>query len=138
LSAVQLAGVAAPGNYWQRVSDTLCELLDIQFFDDMPLLRTTALQALAGEHKLDVVTRSNRLARRFAGMLSDGIADGSVRAVDALIASQVIMSTLNGAYEARRWAERFGDRSAAITTYASVLSAGLLAPVGECGQAPAD
>ena len=136
LSAVQLASVKVDGLWWQRISSTLAELLDIQFFDEMPLLRTTALQALAGEHKLDVVTRSNRLARRFAGMLSDGIADGSVRAIDPLIASQVIMSTLNGAYEARRWAERFGDPQRAIATYASVLSKGLLAPVELCGTDP--
>ncbi|MHA6317698.1 TetR/AcrR family transcriptional regulator [Altererythrobacter sp. CAU 1778] len=126
LSATQMAGLSAGEDYWQRLSSVLAELLDLQFFDPMPLLRTTALQALESEHKADVVTRSNRLARRFAGLLIDGIADGSVRAIDPLVASQIIMSTLNGAYEARRWAERFDDPAAAIATYASVLTKGLL------------
>lgn len=127
LSACQMAGQMADGDYWSRLSSVLHELLDLQFFDAMPLLRTTALQALENKHKVDVVTRSNRLALRFAGMLMDGITDGSIRPVDPLIASQLIMSTLNGAYEARRWAARFEDREVAIRTYVSALSEGLLA-----------
>ena len=129
LSAVQMAGQHSDGDYWTRLSGALAELLDLQFFDKMPLLRTTALQALDSERKVDVVTRSNRLARRFAGLLIDGIADGSVRPIDPLIASQVIMSTLNGANEARKWAGRFGDPASAIETYATTLTSGLLAPV---------
>lgn len=129
LSAVQMAGQRSEGDYWTRLTNALAELLDLQFFDTTPLLRSTALQALDAEQKADVVTRSNRLARRFAGMLIDGIADGSVRPIDPLVASQVIMSTLNGANEARRWAKRFGDPASAIETYATALSSGMLAPV---------
>lgn len=127
LSATQMAGQNAQGDYWTRLASVLHELIDVQFFDNTPLLRTTALQALQGEHRVDVVTRSNRLARRFAGMLIDGIADGSVRAIDPLVASQIIMSTLNSAYEARRWAGRYEDPESAIRTYASALFEGLLA-----------
>ena len=127
LSAAQMAGLKVEGDHWTKLASVLHELLDVQFYDAMPLLRTTALQALENEQRVDVVTRSNRLARRFAGMLIDGIADGSVRPIDPLVASQIMMSTLNGAYEARRWAERFGDREAAKRTYISVLSEGLLA-----------
>ena len=128
LSATQMAGQGADGFYWERLSSVLYELLRVQFFDAVPLLRTTALQALNSEHKADVVTRSNRLARRFAGFLIDGIADGSVRPIDPLVASQIIMSMLNAAYEARRWAERFGDPDKAIAVYASTLFSGLIDP----------
>jgi AcrR family transcriptional regulator len=130
LSACQMAGQNSSGDYWSRLSSVLHELIEVQFFDDMPLLRTTALQALDSEHKRDVVTRSNRLARRFAGMLIDGIADGSVRPIDPLVASQIIMSTLNGAYEARRWADRFDQPEDAIRTYVSTLCEGMLARPG--------
>ncbi|WP_417322825.1 TetR/AcrR family transcriptional regulator [Erythrobacter aureus] len=127
LSAVQIAGRDIETDYWIRLSSVLAELVDVQFFDATPLLRTTALQALDAEHKIDVVTRSNRLARRFAGMLIDGIADGSVRAIDPLVAGQVIMSTVNSAYEARHWAARFERPDQAIRTYLSVMSEGMLA-----------
>ena len=127
LSATQMAGQRLTGDCWKRLSSVLHELLDVQFFDEMPLLRTTALQALENDHRTDVVMRSNRLARRFAGMLIDGVADGSIRPIDPLVASQIIMSTLNGAYEARRWADRFDNGEEAIRTYVSALSEGLLA-----------
>ncbi|QPC98124.1 TetR/AcrR family transcriptional regulator [Qipengyuania soli] len=128
MSAVQIGGLGIGTDYWTRLSSVLAELVDLQFFDPTPLLRTTALQALDADHKVDVVTRSNRLARRFAGMLIDGIADGSVRPIDPLVAGQVIMSTVNSAYEARHWAERFGEPEVAIRTYLSALSEGMLAP----------
>jgi AcrR family transcriptional regulator len=130
LSKVQRAGWEIDGSYWTRLSSVLNELMDLQFFDAMPLLRTTALQALDSDHKTDVVMRSNRLARRFAGFLIDGIVDGSVKPVDPLVASQIIMSTLNGAYEARRWASRFDRPEEAIRVYLSVLSEGMLAQAG--------
>ncbi len=127
LSAAQIAGLELDADYWARICSVLRELIDVQFFDATPLLRTTALQALEADQKEDVVTRSNRLARRFSGMLMDGVADGSVRPVDPLIAGQVIMSTVNSAYDARHWAQRFADRDEAIRTYLSILSEGMLA-----------
>ena len=127
LSKVQMAGLEVSGDYWTRLCSALNALMEIQFFDAKPLLRTTALQALDADHKTDVIMRSNRLARRFAGFLIDGIADGSIRPIDPLVASQIIMSTLNGAFEARRWAGRFDDPAEAIESYLSVLSKGMLA-----------
>lgn len=110
LSAVQLAAGEIEGDWWTRIASALAELVDVQFREPMPLLRTTALQALPAGERGNVVVRSNRLANRFAGMLSDGIADGSVRAVDPLVASQLIMPALNAAYEARGWAARSPTR----------------------------
>lgn len=126
LSAVQMAGQRIEGDCWTQLSSILAELADLQFRDPMPLLRTTALQTLEGGHRADVVTRSDRLARRFAGLIIDGITDGSMKTVDPLIASQVIMSALNGAFEARLWADRFEDDRAAIYTYLSAIHSGLL------------
>ena len=125
-SAVQIAGRDIETDYWTRLSSVLAELIDLQFFDGTPLLRTTALQALDAKHKEDVVTRSNRLARRFAGMLIDGVADGSVRAIDPLVAGQVLMSTVNSAYDARHWAARFDKSEDAVKTYLSVMAQGMI------------
>jgi len=126
LSAAQMAGLSIDGDYATRLSSVMAELVDLQFHDKTPLLRTTALQALESNYRFDVVMRYNHLARRFAGMLIDGIADGSVRPIDPLIASQVLMSTLNGAYEGRRWAQRFSDPQEAIRVYASTFFKGMI------------
>ena len=51
-----------------------------------------------------MIDRSNRIARRYAGMLSDGVAEGSIRPVDPLIASQSLMALQNAAFDMRKWA----------------------------------
>lgn len=125
LSAVQLAANAVPGEGWTQIASALAELIDLQFHDPMPLLRTTALHALPSDERGSVVQRSDRLAKRFAGMLADGIADGSVRPVDPLVASQLIMPALNSAYEARGWASRQPAPELAVKLYAWTLCAGV-------------
>lgn len=126
VSKVQRRAMATDGDYWRRISSSIATLIDVQFHSDFPLLRTTALHALPTEIRDTVIERSNRIARRFAGMLIDGIAEGSVRPVDPLIASQAIMSTLNGAYELRQWACGF-SREEASTIYAATIAYGLFA-----------
>lgn len=125
LSAVQLAALELEADGWAQVVSALAELIDLQFHDPTPLLRTTALQAIPSDDRGSVVVRSNRLANRFAGMLSDGIADGSVRAIDPMIASQVIMPMLNSAYEARVWAMRQEEPALAVKLYGWTLAAGM-------------
>lgn len=125
LSAVQIAARDIEADGWTQIACALAELIDLQFTDPTPLLRTAALQALPMGERGSVVVRSNRLANRFAGMLADGIADGSVRAVDPMVASQIIMPALNGAYEARAWAARQPDEATAVRLYAWTLAAGV-------------
>ena len=124
ISRAQRAADAAGGSEWERLSAAMALLLDVQLGDGGPLLRTTALQALPPEMRARVVERSNRLARRFAGTMIDGIAEGSIRAIDPLIAAQALMVTLNAAYELRGWATGM-RREEAIRVYASTLAFGL-------------
>ena len=124
VSRAQRLGDATEGNQWQRLSTTIATLLDVQFAADWPLLRTTALQALPGELRERVVESSNRMALRFAGTLVDGISEGSIRPIDPMIASQVVMATLNAAYDLRGWASAM-PRDCAVRLYASTLATGL-------------
>jgi hypothetical protein len=41
------------------------------------------------------VEHANRVSDRFASMISDGIAEGSLRPVDPVIAAQMLNATLN-------------------------------------------
>ncbi|MFN3834823.1 MAG: TetR/AcrR family transcriptional regulator [Glycocaulis sp.] len=126
VSLVQRAAANAGGDHWQQLQSAIASLLDVQFFSDFPLLRTTALQALPNEWRDDVLERSNRMARRFAGMMIDGISEGTVRAVDPLIASQVVMGAINSSYDLRKWASG-QSREAAIAHYGGTLARGLFA-----------
>ncbi|WP_445192532.1 TetR/AcrR family transcriptional regulator [Sphingomonas sp. Tas61C01] len=112
------------GTHWQRLSSTIATLLDVQFAERAPLLRTTALSGLPANVRTAMVDRSNRIARRFAGTMMDGIAEGSIRPVDSLIAAQTLMALQNAAFDMRKWAGTM-PRDRAIAIYASTLLYGL-------------
>ena len=112
------------GSQWDRLSGTIATLLDVQFSERGPLLRTTALSGLPGGARRAMVDRSNRIARRFAGTMSDGIAEGSIRPVDPLIAAQALMAMQNAAFDMRKWASTM-TREQSIAYYASTLAFGL-------------
>lgn len=124
VSEAQHATDGLEGSHLHRLESAVATLLAFQFSDSGPLLRTTALQAIPAEMRLQVIDRSNRTAGRFADMMIDAISEGSMRAVDPLVASQMLMAALNAAYEQRRWA---GARSIdeSVATYASVLFSGV-------------
>lgn len=127
VASVQRGADEAGGTHWERLVAAIAALLQYQFFDDQPLLRTTALQALPAEMRANVVDRSNRMARRFAGTMIDGITEGSIRAVDPLIASQALLAMLNVAVDSRNWARRLPPHQA-IAAYASTIAYGLFDP----------
>src|SRR5436305_1737119 len=88
IAAAQRIADEQGGTHWNRLSSMIATLLDVQFSELGPLLRTTALSGLPPGVRQVMVERSNRIARRFAGTMSDGIAEGTIRPVDALIAAQ--------------------------------------------------
>lgn len=124
IAQVQAQARQLGGNEWQRLSSVIASLLDIQFDAQWPLTRTSALQALPLNLRGEAVERSDRSAVRFAGNLIEGAAEGSIRLVDPMIASQMIIATLNSAFDLRRWASRL-NRSEAIGLYASTVLGGL-------------
>jgi hypothetical protein len=71
-----------------------------------------------------MVERSNRIARRYAGTIMDGVAEGSIRPVDALVAAQALMAFQNAAFDMRKWAGTM-PRERAVRMYASTLLYGL-------------
>ncbi|MDB5695186.1 MAG: TetR family transcriptional regulator [Sphingomonas bacterium] len=124
IAAAQRLADEAGGTHWQRLSSAVATLLDVQFAERAPLLRTTALSGLPANVRSAMVDRSNLVARRYAGTIMDGIAEGSCRPVDALIASQTLMALQNAAFDMRKWAATM-PRERAIAMYASTLLFGL-------------
>ncbi|HBU62819.1 MAG: TetR family transcriptional regulator [Oceanicaulis sp.] len=125
VSLAQRAAERIEGDHHRKLCASVASLLALQFYGDSPLLRTTALYALPPDVRAGVIERSNRMARRYAGVLIDGITESSIKAIDPLIAAQMIMATLNTAYEMRRWAEVQSPEQA-IKTYASIITRGLI------------
>lgn len=124
ISAAQRLADAQGGTEWDRLCAMFATLLGVQFSELGPLLRTTALSGLPMSVRATMVDRSNRIARRFAGTISDGIGEGTVRTVDPLVASQLVMAFLNAAFDMRKWAWAM-PRDRAIALYASTLAFGM-------------
>jgi AcrR family transcriptional regulator len=124
ISEAQADADARGGSHWQRLSSTIATLLDVQFSERGPLLRTTALHGLPPQVRSAMVNRSNRIARRYAGTISDGVAEGSCRPVDAEVAAQALMAMQNAAFDLRKWANTM-PRERAIAMYASTVLFGL-------------
>lgn len=124
IGSAQAMADRAGESEWQRLSSAVATLLDVQFSERGPLLRTTALSGLPPGVRSAMVDRSNRIARRYAGTIMDGVAEGSIRPVDALIAAQALMALQNAAFDMRKWAGTM-PRDRAIRMYASTLLFGL-------------
>jgi AcrR family transcriptional regulator len=64
IADAQSRGEAEGGSYWHKLSSTVATLLDVQFAERGPLLRTTALSGLPVGVRNAMVDRSNGIARR--------------------------------------------------------------------------
>ncbi|HEY2710369.1 MAG TPA: TetR/AcrR family transcriptional regulator [Caulobacteraceae bacterium] len=93
----QLAARTLPGDEWRRLSSAAAALVEFQFSEAGPLLRSSALAALPETIAYEMIEQSGRLSDRFAAMISDGVAEGSLRPVDPFIAAQMLNATLNAA-----------------------------------------
>lgn len=74
-----------------------------QLAAEAPLLRIGSYQILPGELRQQMFTRSTQLVHRVAGMISDGIADGSVRHCDPQIAAHYYLAAVYGFSDLREW-----------------------------------
>ena len=72
------------------------------------------------------VAHSNRVSDRFASMISDGIAEGSIRPVDPAIAAQMLNATLNAGAELGFWVPGVTQKQAA-SIFARPLLMGVFA-----------
>lgn len=88
---------------WQRLNKACVTLIAGHASGQKRLLRTYALSALPLSMRHAVIERLQQCARRFASVIGDGIADGSLRAVDPLIAAQAVMAAINASAYVEFW-----------------------------------
>ena len=111
---------------WGQLSSATAALVAYQLSDHGPLLRASSLGALPSEIRHEMTEGYDLGSRRFAAMISDGIADGSVRPVDAIIAAHMINSMLNAAASLGTWLPGV-ERDEAAQLFARPLLMGVFA-----------
>ncbi|MET0534762.1 MAG: TetR/AcrR family transcriptional regulator, partial [Steroidobacter sp.] len=100
---IQRAVLAHTQDDWERLTGLATALIGFQLSERGPLLRTSALVALPPPMRQEMIEWYAQISNRFAGVISDGIASGSMRAVDPMIAAQMFSATLNASAEHRWW-----------------------------------
>lgn len=126
--AAQAAALDAPGSGADRLAQVCRSLLAFQLSDQGPLLRITAWTGLPDAIRRDTRRTMARLGERFATLVLDGMADGSLRIVDPSVAAQMVNGMLNAAAEIERWVRGI-DAGNAFALYAMPLFTGLQAPL---------
>jgi len=121
---VQRLAMDLPGDEWTRLCSAAAALCEFQLSERGPLLRMSALSAVPEPMRLQMVLQSARVSDRFAAMISDGIAEGSLRAVDPFIAAQMLNATLNAGAELGFWVPGVKPKAAAAI-FARPLLTGL-------------
>ena len=104
IRAAHRAAPPASGTGWSRLSMVAASLVRHQLSAHGPLLRYSALSAMPEAVRPGLLRDFDRLSLRTAGIIVDGIADGSIRPVDPMIAAQLVTGMINAAAELRHWA----------------------------------
>jgi hypothetical protein len=102
-------------------------LIELQVGGGAPLLRTSALTTVPESIQAGLIETFDRLSYRFASIVCDGWADGSIRPVDANVAAQMITAAINAAAELHFWVPNLTGETAA-DHYVRPLFQGLVAP----------
>lgn len=102
-------------------------LVAYQLGGGAPLLRTSALTTVPEALRPELMARFDRISLRFASILADGVADGSIRPIDVNVGAQMITGMINAAAELEYWAPGLTAETAA-EHYVRPLFEGLAAP----------
>jgi AcrR family transcriptional regulator len=122
----QNAATALDADGWTKLTATAAELVRYQLSEEGPLLRSTALSALPEGIRHELVATMNRLSLRYTNFIVDGIADGSLRPVDQVIAAQLVSGMVDAAAELQRWVPA-ADSCNSADLFARPLFLGLFA-----------
>ncbi len=122
----QNAAALCEADGWTKLSAIAAELVRYQVSERGPLLRYTALSALPEDMRRPLVATMDKICLRYTHFIVDGIADGSLRPTDQVIAAHLIAGIIDAASELRRWVSSADPQNAA-ELFARPLFRGLFA-----------
>jgi len=120
---------AVSGSGLQTLTTVAAALTSYQMSGNAPLLRASALTSAPESIQPQLLAKFDRITDRFASLISDGVADGSVRPVDTNIAAQMLAAMINAAAELQDWAPD-ATPEAAAELYVRPFFEGLLSRSG--------
>lgn len=124
--AQSAADRAAPTGFSNLAAQAVL-LVGGQVSGETPLLRTSALAAVPEEMRPSLIAGFDRTTARYASVVCDGMADGSIRPLDAPVAAQMTAGAINAGAELRYWAPGL-THATAEAFYVRPLFMGILCP----------
>jgi AcrR family transcriptional regulator len=94
-----LAAEASSASGLQTLSTFVSALVNHQIRGEAPLLRTSAISTALDLTKVTILNEITKVTTRVASIICDGIADGSIRKIDANVGAQMVMAIINNADE---------------------------------------
>lgn len=120
------AAEAVSASGLEALASASVALVEYQLAGNAPLLRTSALTSAPEAIQPELLAKFDRISGRFASLISDGIADGSLRPIDVNVGAQMITAMINAAAELHYWTPGM-DPKASADLYVRPLFQGLLA-----------
>jgi AcrR family transcriptional regulator len=117
------------GSGYQVLATAAAALVEYQMSGKAWLLRTSAITSAPESIQPYLLGEFERISLRLASLISDGIADGSLRPVDANIAAHTLTGMINAAAELHHWARDVTAKTVA-GAYVRPFFEGLLSPSG--------
>jgi AcrR family transcriptional regulator len=118
---------ALGGSGLEVLAGAASALVRYQIDGEARLLRTSALTTLPEAIQPELLEKFDRLSLRFASILCDGVADGSIRPIDVNIGAQMITGMINAAAELDHWTPGL-TADAAADHYVRPFFEGLISP----------
>lgn len=132
-----VAAEAASATALQTLATFTATLVEHQIVGDVPLLRVSAVNTVLEPSQVAIVAGIERIETRIASVICDGIADGSIRRIDANVGANLIMGLINNADELRYFAHGISAVDA-VDHYVKPLFKGLLSASGSVDARLAD
>jgi AcrR family transcriptional regulator len=115
------------GSRYDTLATAASALVEYQMSGKARLLRTSAITSVPESMQPYLLGQFERISVRLASLISDGIADGSLRAVDANIVAHTLTGMINAAAELHLWARNVTAKTVA-GAYVRPFFEGLLSP----------
>jgi len=112
-------------NHREQLNVVISNLVRFQLDPSGPLLHTNGMGALSAEKRTQIEDRFQKLSDDLMDLVIDGMIDGSVRPVDPIIASQMLIPTVFHASELPIWFPEIANQQNAAELYVQPFFKGI-------------
>jgi len=109
-----------------KVDYTLRRAFHVQNSDEGPMIRYNSITALPVPRRKEILKITEQSNNRFGQFMRDGIADGTVRAVNVEVAQELISGAMNASMDLPQW-RKVDDVNSASQDYYQMFFNGLAA-----------